>query len=108
MKASQMVAKVSMVKEERTDALQHSGDLYKCERQDGDFYGDHLCLSQESERKNTGAQQSEKKKQKNEIFKAHQGGKEEEECGSLFGCGLLYPAHTVCLPGTRCSKHMRA
>lgn len=42
-KASQMVAKVPMVKEERVAALQHSGDLYKCEWHDGDFYGDSLC-----------------------------------------------------------------
>lgn len=44
MKASQMVARVPMVREERVAALQRSGDLYECEWHDGDFYGDRMCV----------------------------------------------------------------
>lgn len=54
-KASQMVAKVPMVKEERVAALQHSGDLYKCEWHDGDFYGGLLYFYKRSEGKKTEA-----------------------------------------------------
>lgn len=48
-----MVAKVSMVEEEKVAALQHSGDLYKCEWHGGDSYGDDLCLYKGSEWKKT-------------------------------------------------------